>query len=228
MPKITHIIYDFDGLLLDTEPIHHQVNSTMAAGYGKTFTGEVHSKIIGRTALDSAQLIVEMLDLPLTPVAYLQQRDNIIYDLYPAAQPMPGAMALTQHLQQHHIPQAIATSSSVKSFQRKTVNYQDWLELFACIVLGDDSEIKQGKPAPDSFLVTAKRLEANPSQCLVFEDSLAGVTAAKEAGMFVVAIPAKEMNRSEFAIADEVLDSLLQFEPSHWDLPAFTPSHQMG
>ena len=60
----------------------------------------------------------------------------------------------------------------------KTVNHQQWLKLLEIFVLGDDPEIKQGKPAPDIFLLAAKRLGANPSQCLVFEDSLAGMKAA--------------------------------------------------
>lgn len=224
MTKITHIIYDFDGLLLDTEPIHVRVNSAIASDYGKTFDRAVHSKIIGRTALDSAQIIVDMLELPLSAIAYLERRDSLIRDLYADAQPMPGAKELTSHFYRHRIPQAIATSSAQKHFNLKTVRHRDWLDLFDCIVLGDDPDIERGKPAPDSFSVTATRLQANPSQCLVFEDSLAGVTAAKQAGMFVVAIPSAEMDKSLFQEADEILDSLSAFNPDRWQLPCMTNS----
>jgi pseudouridine-5'-monophosphatase len=214
MPQITHLIYDFDGLLLDTEPIHWQVNAAIAQRYGKTFTLSVHTKIIGRTAPDSAQIVVDMLNLPLTVEQYLDERDELIFDLYPAAQPMPGAREITQQFYDAGIPQAIATSSGQKRFSQKCLRYQDWLQQFDCIVLGDDPAIQQGKPAPDSFLVTAERLQADPQQCLVFEDSLAGVTAAKRAGMTVIAVPSPDLDKGLFQEADQVLDSLHDFQPN--------------
>lgn len=219
MPQITHIIYDFDGLLLDTEPIHWQVNADIARRYGKTFDLSVHTKIIGRTSQDSAQIIIDMLGLPLTVEAYLEERDSIIFDLYPHVQPMPGAIAITQHFYSAGIPQAIATSSARIRFNRKVQCYADWLKLFDCIVTGDDPAIEQGKPAPDMFLITAERIQANPLQCLVFEDSLAGVTAAKQAGMFVVAVPAPDLDVGLFQEADLVLKSLADFQPEYWNLP---------
>ncbi|MGP1385709.1 MAG: HAD-IA family hydrolase [Thainema sp.] len=220
MPQITHIIYDFDGLLLDTEPIHWQVNADIANRYGKTFDLSVHTKIIGRTSQDSAQIIIDMLGLPLTVDSYLEERDGIIFDLYPHVQPMPGAIELTQHFYNAGIPQAIATSSARMRFNRKVQCYADWLKLFDCIVTGDDPAIEQGKPAPDMFLITAERIQANPKQCLVFEDSLAGVTAAKQAGMFVVAVPAPELEADLFQEADLVLSSLADFQPELCNLPA--------
>lgn len=220
MKPITHIIYDFDGLLLNTEPIHAQVNQTIAARYGKAFDASVRMKVMGRKAQDSAQILVEMLALPLTVQDYLAQKDAIIYDLYPSASPMPGAVQLTQHFYQAGIPQAIATSSAQRPFRYKTIHHQEWLQTFNCIVLGDDPAIQQGKPAPDIFLVAAERLEALPEQCLVFEDSIAGVIAAKQAGMAVVAVPASDVDKHLFQEADQVLSSLVEFNPQGWYLPS--------
>lgn len=217
---ITHLIYDFDGLLMDTEPIHWQVNTTLAKRYNRRFDLETHLAIIGRPALVSAQIIVDRLGLPLTATAYLDERDAIIFDLYPQAKPMPGALALTQHFYQAGIPQAIATSSDAHRFERKISNHPDWLDRFACVVTGDDPAIAQGKPAPDCFLITAERLKTTPDRCLVFEDSVAGVRAAKRAGMAVIAIPSPELSRSHFQMADLILDSLLEFQPTAWGLPA--------
>ncbi|WAL58193.1 HAD-IA family hydrolase [Thermocoleostomius sinensis] len=216
---ITHIIYDFDGLLLNTEPIHAQVNQTIAARYGKTFDATVRTKVMGRRAQDSAQVIIDVLSLPLTVEEYLAQKDAIIYDLYPAACPMPGAMELTRHFHQAQLPQAIASSSSRRPFQYKTLHYQDWLQLFDLIVLGDDPAIANGKPAPDIFLLAAERLGAVPAHCLVFEDSLAGLFAAKQAGMAVVAVPDPIMDKRLFQAADQVLNSLTEFNPQDWNLP---------
>lgn len=216
LKPITHLIYDFDGLLLNTEPIHAQVNQTIAARYGKTVDASVRTKVMGRRAQDSAQIMIEMLALPLTVPEYLEQKDAIIYDLYPSARPMPGAMELTQHFYQAGVPQAIASSSSQRPFHAKTTHYQQWMQRFNCIVLGDDPAIQQGKPAPDIFLIAAERLGAPPEQCLVFEDSLAGVIAAKQAGMTVVAVPDPIMDKSLFQDADAVLNSLLEFEAQQW------------
>ncbi|MEO1671622.1 MAG: HAD-IA family hydrolase, partial [Cyanobacteria bacterium J06631_2] len=118
-------------------------------------------------------------------------------------------------------PQAIASSSSQHHFAMKTVNHQSWLKLMKHQTLGDDPEIEQGKPAPDIFLLAAKRLNANPEQCLVFEDSIAGMKAAIAAGMSVVVIPDAIFNRQLFKDANQILDSMAKFHPPDWDLPGF-------
>lgn len=220
MPKITHLIYDFDGLLLDTEPIYCHVNEMIAERYGKTFTRTMHQMIMGRQAMDCAQILVKELDLPLTGEEYLQARNELISDMLPEANPMPGALALTKGFYAKGVPQAIATSSPELTFNMKTQKHQDWLAIFDTIVLGSDPAVTRSKPAPDSFLVAGERLGANPAECLVLEDSPAGVKAGKAAGMFVVAVPAAHMNRALFyAEADMILDQLADFDAKYWQLP---------
>lgn len=222
--QITHLIYDFDGLLLDTEPIYCKVNQMIAARYGKEFTDDIHRLIMGRQAMECAQILVDALALPLTAQQHLQARNELIFDLLPAAQPMPGAIALTQKMARAGVPQAIATSSAEVTFRKKVQRYTDWISIFDVIVLGSDPAVKQSKPAPDSFLVAAQRLGAAPNSCLVLEDSPAGVAAAKAAGMSVVAVPAKNMSRHLYAAADQILDSLNDFDPLHWHLSALHPA----
>lgn len=141
--------------------------------------------------------------------------------LYPQAQFLPGVIRLTKHLYQNQIPSAIATSSSRHHFNMKTIHHQQWLSLFDCFVLGDDPEIRQGKPAPDIFLIAAKRLGANPEQCLVFEDSIAGMEAALAAKMSVVAIPDPDLDKTLYRNAHQILNSLTEFQPQLWYLPEF-------
>ncbi len=221
MPKITHIIYDLDGLLLDTETLHAKVNQMVANRYGKTINPELKFQLCGRKSKDSAKLIVETLKLPITVETYLQEKDAIIYQYYPNVLPLEGAVRLTKHFAAHQIPQAIATSSSSRPFAAKTAPHQDWFSIFQYIIQGDNPEIKQGKPAPDIFLIAADKLGAKPEQCLVFEDSLAGVAAARAAQMSVVAVPAPDMDKQLYFEADQVLNSLLEFEPQEWELPPF-------
>lgn len=218
-PKISYIIYDMDGLLLDTESIHEKVNQEIARRYDRTYDQLLKLKVAGRTTLESAKIIVDCLELPLTAEQYITQRNEIIYQLYPDSQPLPGAVRITQHFKSYKIPQAIATSSSRRHFELKTINHQEWLEAFDLFVFGDDPEIAEGKPAPYIFLLAAQRLAAKPEECLVFEDSIAGMQAAIAAGMSVVVIPDRDVDRHFFANSHQILDSLTEFEPQLWSLP---------
>ncbi|CAD5916711.1 (DL)-glycerol-3-phosphatase 1, mitochondrial [Planktothrix tepida] len=219
--KITHVIYDLDGLLLDTEPLHARVNQIVAHRYGKTIEHSLSCKVRGRKSHDSAKLLIQELDLSLSVEEFLKQKDAIIYELYPHVLPLDGAVHLTQHLAFHNIPQAVATSSGTRPFTAKTQSHQGWFSVFQEIVRGDDPELKNGKPAPDIFLLVAQRLGAKPENCLVFEDALAGVSAAKVAGMSVVAVPASDMDQSLYKEADQILNSLSEFQPELWQLPKF-------
>ena len=211
--SITHVIYDMDGLLLDTESLNERVNSEIVRRYDKDFSNEIKMAIAGTTAINSAQTIVEALDLPLTIEEYLIEKNKLLYPLYADAQTLPGTIELVKHLARHNIPQAIATSSARDNFEMKTVNHQDWLSCFETITLGDDPEIVRGKPAPDIFLLTAKRLNARPEQCLVFEDSRSGMEAAIAASMSVVVIPDPLFDKKLFSAADLVLNSMTEFNP---------------
>lgn len=218
-PKITHIIYDMDGVLLDTEPFYTQVTQQIVQVYGKQFDWTVKSQMIGRQVLDAASILVEKLNLPITPEAYLLERDQKLAALFPNAEPLPGAMALTQHFKKQGIPQAVATSSHQPDFALKTSRHQAWFEIFDCIIMGDNPAIKQGKPAPDIFLLAADCLQVSPNQCLVFEDSPAGIKAAKAAGMFTVAVPDAMLDKSLVKLADQILTGLTEFSPAFWGLP---------
>ena len=221
-PSITHVIYDMDGLLLDTEPFYTQVTQIIVGRYGHTFDWSVKSRMIGKKAMDSAQILVDALQLPIAPEDYVSEREVLLRELFPSAKPMPGAERLTLHLARHGIPQAVASSSHRRDFELKITLHRKWFECFQGIVLGDDPEVKHGKPAPDIFLATARRLAADPHQCLVLEDAPSGVEAARAAGMFVVAVPNAGMDPEALSSANEVLTSLELFDPMRWGLPAFT------
>jgi pseudouridine-5'-monophosphatase len=218
---IACVIYDMDGLLLDTEPFYTKVSQTIAARYGKVFDWTVKARMIGKRAADSAKIFTSALELPMTPEEYLVARQSMLEGLFPQAEPLPGAVRLTEHLKRHGIPQAVATSSDGRHFELKTTRHKPWFRLFDTVVIGDDPEVRHGKPAPDIFLLAARRLGIAPSASLVFEDSPVGVTAACSAGMSVIAVPDPNVNRNEFHAADEVLGSLGEFDPEAWGLPPY-------
>jgi pseudouridine-5'-monophosphatase len=217
---ITHVIYDNDGLLLDTEPFYTKAHQIVAARYGKVFDWSLKSKMIGLRAEDSARVMIRELELPVTVAAYLEERKHLLEEMFPQAEPMPGAVQLTLHLHRIAIPQAVATSSDRHYFDLKITRHKEWFSIFQCIVIGDDPEIKHGKPAPDIFLVAAKRMQAAPEHCLVFEDSPAGVEAARAAGMFVVAVPDPNMDDGAYQNAHQIIRDLNNVDLTRWDLPS--------
>lgn len=219
--KITHVIYDMDGVLLDTESFYTRAATMFAARYGKEFGPELKSRMIGKKSIDSATIFVKSLGLPVAPEDYLKAREDLLNHLLPQAQQMPGAERLTLHLKKSKVPQAVATSSDTYHFRLKTTRHGAWFAIFDCLILGDDPALRRGKPAPDIFLLAAERLGAAPSDCLVFEDAPAGVEAARAAGMWTVAVPDRLVDPACYGEADQVLSSLVDFLPEEWGLPPF-------
>jgi pseudouridine-5'-monophosphatase len=221
VPLITHIIYDNDGLLLDTEPFYTKAHEIVAARYGKVFDWRVKSKMIGLRAEDSARVLISSLQLPMSIPEYLEARKHLLTEMFPQSEPLPGAVRLTMHLHRAGVPQAVATSSDRYNFELKITKHRDWFRIFEFVISGDNPAIKRGKPHPDIFLLTAERMEASPSQCLVFEDSPAGIDAARAAGMYTVAVPDPHMEDSAYPHAHQIIRSLNDVDLPSWGLPPF-------
>ena len=223
-PNISCLIYDMDGLLLDTEGIYTEVTQQIVGEYGKVFDWSVKEKIIGRRSIQAAEIIVESLDLPISPQDYLDSRKDVLLEKFKDTEALPGAKEMTTHFFKLGIPQALATSSSSPMFEAKFEKHKKWFSQFAQIVRGDDPELKEGKPAPDIFLLAANRVGVDPAECLVFEDAPTGTEAALAAGMPVVVVPDPNMDHCHFKNASQIISSLKDFDPEYWGLPKFAES----
>ncbi|KAL1560620.1 bifunctional riboflavin kinase/FMN phosphatase-like isoform X1 [Salvia divinorum] len=218
-PQISAVIFDLDGTLLNTEDVTKNVLKNFLAKYGRVQDSDKEKKRLGMTFKESSLTIVNDYDLPLTTEEYVKEILPMYQGTWLLAKPLPGANRLMRHLHKHGVPFGLASNSLRKNIEGKISHHDGWKDNFN-VILGSD-EVESGKPAPDLFLEAAKRMDMDPSCCLVIEDSVVGVKAGKAANMKVVAVPSLENESDSYSIADSILHSLLEFQPEHWGLPEF-------
>ena len=205
----THIIFDLDGTLLDTEPLYTLAAERVVARFGKVFDFGIKRQIMGGGPLAGARFVVEHLGLPITPEEYLAEREVILREAFVTARAMPGAIDLIDALHARGIPLAIGTSSE-RALCLLKLAAQPFGARFHTIACSDDPGVVSAKPAPDIFLAAARGLGAAPERCLVFEDAPKGVAAARAAGMAVIAVIDPMMSGEDFSGALRVVTSLQQ------------------
>ncbi|XP_063832598.1 probable pseudouridine-5'-phosphatase [Ostrinia nubilalis] len=222
---VTHVLFDMDGLILNTEELYTIGFQEVASRFGKTFTFELKSKIMGQQSREFAGSIIDELGLPLTVEEFLKETRIIFEKLFPICKVMPGVERLIRHLHDNNIPIGLATSSSKETYDLKVAKHQELFDLLTYKTWGSsDPLVKRGKPNPDIFLVAAEKFPDNPppEKCLVFEDSLNGVKAARAAGMQVVMVPDPRLDRARAFEATIVLGSVEEFRPEDFGLPPFS------
>ncbi|KAJ6217334.1 hypothetical protein RDWZM_008491 [Blomia tropicalis] len=223
--KISHVIFDMDGLLLDTETRYEKSIGTVTRRYGQEYTFDLKLKIMGRTGMEGCQIMVRELNLPISVEQFASEIDEEYRKIFSEYVPlMPGAERLVKHLASKGVPIAIATSSKGFTFRLKTKPHKELFSNFHHIlVASEDPEIVRGKPDPQTFLVCASRFSnppTNMSNVLVFEDSVAGVQAANAAGMKSVWVPDPRMSK-DLVTPWLQLNTLEEFKPELYGLPAY-------
>ncbi|KAJ3867985.1 HAD-like domain-containing protein [Lentinula novae-zelandiae] len=248
---IEYVLFDMDGLMIDSEKIYTDVTNEILAKYGKEMTWDIKAGCMGKPEKEAALYLLSFFpDISLRLEDYLTQR-NTLQDLaWPTVPLLPGVRKLVLHLKKHNIPIAVATGSRRRNYEMKTSHLS---EVFGCfegnVVCGDDPRSgMRSKPDPDIFLVAAKetlgrdvgplkgedekghevtdaqRIERGKG--LVLEDGLPGMQAGKRAGMAVVWVPDAnllDVNYSGDEKADQILKSLEEFVPEEWGLPPYDP-----
>ncbi len=184
------VLFDMDGLLIDSEPLWTVAEREIAAELGGEFTPAIKAAMIGQALPTAVPLLLAGLDTPASraadPVAIAERLLARIAELFAEELPLqPGARDLLELVRRHGIPTALVSSSyRLLVDTALTVLGSD---AFDVTVAGD--EVPAAKPAPDPYLLAAEWLGADPARCVVLEDSAAGMHSALAAGCRCILVP---------------------------------------
>jgi pseudouridine-5'-monophosphatase len=185
MSRPAACLFDLDGLLLDTEPLHGQAWREAAAAFELRLSDDCLMQLRGRRRQENGEQVRRWIAAggrrPPSAEQLLAVQQPIARKLMARAAAMPGARRLVERCSELGVPMALVTSSSSESLAVKSAPHP-WLGAIAERVLGDDPELAAGKPAPDPFLLATRRLGVAPQRCWAFEDSPAGAQSAAAAG----------------------------------------------
>ena len=206
-------IFDMDGVIIDSEPIHFQVDIETMKHLGCNMSKKELEKYVGTTNeymltdikknYNIKESIEEITDYKMK----LTKRKIIESDL----EPIEGIKELLVNLKENSIPAAIASSSPI-DFINIVVEKFKIRDYFQYIVSGE--EVENGKPAPDIYIETAKKLGFDPKDCTVIEDSKNGVQAAKSAGMKCIGFANVNSGNQDLSKADIIVDSIKEINIS--------------
>jgi HAD superfamily hydrolase (TIGR01509 family) len=216
MSQLSAIVFDMDGLMVDSEPLSQQAWDDYLRPYGHKLTAEIVHSIIGLRADISTPYIKALFSLPEPVSTIISKRAAIYSQIRASGVPtMPGLHALQAEIARRNIPWAVATSSP----RTHAVEILHQLGLQAqCSAIAAGDEVTHGKPNPDIYLLAAERLGVAPQTCLALEDSGPGSQAAVAAGMTVIAIPNDQTRTADFSHVHHLYGSLQDVlaDLDHW------------
>lgn len=195
------VLFDNDGLLLDTEILWTRAEVVLFERRGETFTMDHKRDLIGSSGPAAEAKVERMLGLPGQGAALMAELHELVMEeALHGVEPMPGAVELLDRLT---VPVGVA-SNSRRPFVERTLAAAGLHDRFGCVLSADD--VAHPKPAPDLYVELARGLGVDPRACVALEDSATGVAAARAAGAFVIGVPSLE--GVVLDEADLVVDSL--------------------
>jgi HAD superfamily hydrolase (TIGR01509 family) len=184
---VSAVLFDLDGVLADSETWWNQIDAKLLADYGVTYHGEHHQDVIGVSYRLAVEFYKKAFGLSLPDEKMMRRRAEIATEFFANRIGLfPHVKDVLEELRRMQLHLAVATSS-VSASARPFLNRHQLTGFFEVIVTGE--EVEHGKPAPDIYICAAQHLGIPADECLVVEDALPGVAAAKAAKMLVAAIP---------------------------------------
>ncbi len=196
------VVFDCDGLLLDTEKFWKAGEGKLFRDYDRDYTAEHERALLGTSGEVTGRILARALDQPGRELALIAELREWVWEaVVNGARPMPGALDLVQDLS-GKLPLGVA-SNSPRELVCEALNTAGLDGAFD-VVLGEE-DVKHPKPEPELYLIACERLKAAPIRSVALEDSPTGVAAARAAGMYVIGIPSEK--GVELA-ANKIVDSL--------------------
>jgi HAD superfamily hydrolase (TIGR01509 family) len=211
---IAAVIFDLDGLLVDSEPVWDEVRKEFTEENGGGWHENAQRDMMGMSSVEWSRYVHDRLGVQLEPERISQEVADRVADTYRERLPLlPGAVESVRALAAEW-PLGLASSSN-RNVIELVLELAGIAHEFQATVSSE--EVGAGKPAPDVYLAAAKRLDVDPADCAAIEDSTNGIRSAHAAGMAVIAVPNKDFPPETDAVtlADEVLDSLNDLTPDH-------------
>ena len=205
---IEAVVFDMDGVLVDTEHLWDEVREELTAEWGGRYSPEAQQAMMGMSSLEWSRYLHEVVGLREPPDVINAEVVRRMLARYETDLPVvPGAPEAVRRLRDDGLALAVASSSNrelIDAVLRR-------VELEPCFgVTVSSEEVARGKPAPDVYLEAARRLGVEPARCAAVEDSASGIRAAHAAGMRLIAYPNRHYPPSDevLGLADSVVESL--------------------
>jgi len=204
--RYTAVVFDMDGLLLDTETLWHEAEVDLFARRGVEFTREDQMQVIGTSFDITARYFADRLGEPSERgAALVEEMIGLMHArVEQRGQALPGALELMDGLRSLGDVKLGLASNSPRFLVDTALSTAGLTDAFDAIVTSDD--VEHPKPAPDIYLLVCVRLGVTPSHSLALEDSASGVAAAKAAGLTCIAVP--QFAETDVSAADRVISSL--------------------
>jgi len=208
------VVFDLDGVIVDTEQVWDDVRARLTADWGGTYTADAQRAMMGMSSIEWSRYMRDELGLSRSPTEINDEVVRRMLVRYRKTLPLiPGAVEAVRRLHAADLELAVASSSN-RPLIDAVLESAGIRELFRVVVSSE--EVPRGKPAPDVYLETARRLGVEPATCVAVEDSANGIRAARAAGMRVLAYPNTlyPPPADELTLADAVLSSLRELTPT--------------
>jgi beta-phosphoglucomutase family hydrolase len=201
---IKAVLFDMDGVIAETEHVHIEAEKQTMLKYGVQITEDELHRYTGTTAKEMFTELIATYKLNTTFEKIFNEKEQIMFELLEMGiQPVKGVIELLHRLKEKHVKLAVASSSHWRLI-RYVLRKLEITELFDSIISAED--VAHGKPDPEIFLKSAKRLKVSPTECLVVEDAGLGVEAAKAAGMKCLGYKNPHSGDQDLSKADFVTD----------------------
>jgi HAD superfamily hydrolase (TIGR01509 family) len=210
---ISAVVFDMDGVLVDTEHLWDEVREELTTEWGGRYTPEAQEAMMGMSSLEWSRYLHETVGLREAPERINQEVVRRMLARYGVELPViPGAIEAVRRLDAAGYRLAVASSSN-RELIDAVLRRLELAALFEVTVSSE--EVERGKPAPDVYLEAARRLEVEPAECVAIEDSASGIRAARAAGMRVIAYPNRLYPPADevLEMADVVIETLSALDP---------------